>query len=230
MGDVPELNFSGLEELFDQLPMPEIDSAPDEPERVSTPAVQAEELTCEVCSTALVYSGRGRKPKRCPDHRRTTTSGARKASASALPSKAVREELIGDLTRELAFFGTGLSKVLPTTGVTTFKKSEQTAKALVKVAGDNPRLLGALELTAKAASVIDLGDAGLAIGVALLVDLGRVNPDSPISTMTGVRATFHEINDEQNDDAVSVADQQAAERMHLSPFSVEVPPRFQQVA
>src|SRR4051794_19249437 len=31
-------------------------------------------LTCEVCGTELTYSGRGRPPKRCPDHKKTAQS------------------------------------------------------------------------------------------------------------------------------------------------------------
>lgn len=223
-----------LEALFADLPMPEIESigSVDEPPAgpPDEPPAPASELKCEVCSTPLVYSGRGRRPKRCPEHRKTTTAGAKRAVSSGRVTNAMRESLIDDLTKELAFFGTGMSKVMPTTGVTVFKKSEQTAKALVKIAGDNPRLLGALELTARAASFIDLGDAGLAIGVAALVDLGRMSPDSAMANMTGVSQTFHEINDDgDSQDAATVADQLAAQRANGSPFSVEVPPRFQKV-
>lgn len=224
-------DFGDLSTLF--LAEPEIDDGSD------TDVLPAEESapppgggpTCETCGDTIPWAGRGRKPKFCVNHK-TRTAGARKATSRALPSVKIREELVGDLTREIAFFGTGLSKVMPTTGVTTFKRAEQTAKALVKIAGDNPRLLGVLELSAKAISVVDLGEAGASIGVALMVDLGRMQPDAAISQMLGVSETWHELNDEGPDPSAAAsyqAEQATEARLQNSVFAVAVPPRFETI-
>lgn len=42
-----------------------------------------DDLTCEVCGTPLVYGGRGRKPKRCDEHKKSgarTSTGTRRSS------------------------------------------------------------------------------------------------------------------------------------------------------
>ena len=40
-----------------------------------TPAVTGPKLTCEVCGRELHYAGRGRKPKRCDEHRKSASKG-----------------------------------------------------------------------------------------------------------------------------------------------------------
>lgn len=41
----------------------------------------SDDLTCEVCGKALVYSGRGRKPKFCDEHKQSRSSSPRTSSA-----------------------------------------------------------------------------------------------------------------------------------------------------
>lgn len=44
------------------------------------PGIESDDLTCQVCGKALSYSGRGRKPKFCEDHRKTSgTSGSNRS-------------------------------------------------------------------------------------------------------------------------------------------------------
>lgn len=216
-----------LEALF--LEEPTVETPPDGPPGESVPpAVSGDGPLCEECGDEIPWAGRGRKPKRCALHK-NRTAGAKKAVSRAPTSARIREELVSDLTREIAFFGTGMSKVLPTTGLTTFKRAERTAQALVKVAGDNPRLLAALELGAKAVSYVDLGETGVAIGTALLVDLGRMNPDSAMANMVGVSETWHELNDEVPQSAEAAVDKAREERLTESVFSVPTPPRFERI-
>lgn len=40
----------------------------------TTDTVTSNDPTCEVCGTPLSYSGRGRKPKYCDDHKRSTST------------------------------------------------------------------------------------------------------------------------------------------------------------
>lgn len=217
-------DFTDLSTMFLEEPTVEEEDVRPEGESATPP----DGPLCKVCETPIPWAGRGRKPIYCVDHK-SRTVGAKKAVSRATPSKQLREDLVSDLTREIALFGTGLSKVAPTTGVTTFKRAEQTAKALVKIAGDNPRLLGVLELSAKAISVVDLGEAGASIGVALMVDLGRMQPDAVMSQMLGVSATWHEINDDSEAESYQQADQATEARLQNSVFSVAVPPRFEMI-
>jgi hypothetical protein len=48
----------------------DISEAPDMPD------IAAPEYACEVCGTELFYSGRGRKPKRCDEHKTTRSQSA----------------------------------------------------------------------------------------------------------------------------------------------------------
>lgn len=55
------------------------DDAPPEVIRDESPATD-DRLSCEVCGTTLIYAGRGRKPKRCPEHRAKPATGTRSVS------------------------------------------------------------------------------------------------------------------------------------------------------
>jgi hypothetical protein len=64
---------------------------------------------CEVCGTALEYSGRGRHPKFCDEHRKNKTSAGSSGSGSAtgFKGKAQLEVALADLYRSVAF-GVGI--------------------------------------------------------------------------------------------------------------------------
>lgn len=153
---------------------------------------------CDVCGDPIPYSGRGRRPKKCAEHKTRTTArqGAASVRRSSGKTAARITALENDLTKEFALFGKGVAKVLPTFGVTVVKRAERTAAALARIAEDNPKLMQILEVGTKIAPAIDLGETAAALGLALLVDMGRVDPDSLLSTMFEVSATWHEINDD----------------------------------
>lgn len=197
-------------------PSAEEPKAPDEGQDVG----ECEEHECE---NRLIWSGRGRKPKRCADHR-TRTRGATAATKRLTNTRASRAELEADLSREFNAFAIGISKLMPVTGVTMAKRSERTVHALVKLAENNPSLLIALEATAKVASVVDIAESAAAIGVAVMVDTGRMNPDGVMPNMLGVSETFHEINDEPIPEGVQY--QAPVETV----FEAPVPLRFQKVS
>lgn len=49
-------------------------------------------LACEVCGTPLVYAGRGRKPKRCEEHKTSSTSSsARTSSRGSVPDRELQQ-------------------------------------------------------------------------------------------------------------------------------------------
>ncbi len=41
----------------------------------NAPDIDSTDLSCEVCGTPITYAGRGRKPTRCDEHKRSKTSG-----------------------------------------------------------------------------------------------------------------------------------------------------------
>jgi hypothetical protein len=123
------------------------------------------------------------------------------ASAGVRQPRAAKTEvrlkaLEDDLLREFTVAGKGLAQFMPTAGVTLVKRAERTTRALLRIAEDNPKMLQALETAAKVAPAIDLGETLGAVGLAIMVDAGRVNPDSLLPTLFGVRETWHELNDD----------------------------------
>lgn len=203
----------------------EIESVPDDTTTgdTDTPAPEVGP-TCETCGTAIVWAGRGRKPRFCPDHKKRTGTGSVRSPRKVSAAKADRlNELETDLLKEFATFGKGMAKVMPVTGITVVKRSENTAHALVKIAQNNPKLLEALEVGAKFAPAFELGETGIAVATAILVDSKRVAPDSVMAGMTGVAETYKEI----------YGDDQPVKGLHnVSPFSQEqpVPPRFEVIS
>jgi len=190
---------------------------------------------CEVCGTVIAWSGRGRKPKFCVDHKRRTTPRD-SADLPRAPRRSAKlelrlAELESDLTREMALFGKGFSAVLPTFGVTMVDRSARTAKALTKIAARNPKVLESLEVSTKIVDALDLGEVALALGVALLVDLQRMNPDNALAGMVGVSQIWHDINDERPEsESGRHSERNMTEDTNFrNPFVVEVPPRFQAV-
>lgn len=92
---------TATELVFNDAVPPEIP----EPEQSSgtrdlPPAVDDNALSCEVCGKALVYGGRGRKPKRCDEHKR---SGAKTVSTG---SKSGNEKLALQATEALVQINT----------------------------------------------------------------------------------------------------------------------------
>jgi len=56
------------------------DAAPSDP---VTDAPASSDRACEVCGTALSYSGRGRPPTRCDDHKKSSSNGASSPRANS---------------------------------------------------------------------------------------------------------------------------------------------------
>lgn len=84
--------------------------------------VSSSEFTCEVCGTDLVYSGRGRKPKRCDEHKRgktTATATGRRASG------AIVDRAVDEITMLYTMGGQALKFINPIAGETVFNNAEK---------------------------------------------------------------------------------------------------------
>lgn len=79
-----------------------------------------------------------------------------------------------------------ISLGLPVTGTYGVENSDKAVKALMAIAKRRPKLLKALMRVADGADGMDLGRYVLGIGVALQVDMGRIQPDMLIARATGV--------------------------------------------
>lgn len=206
-----------------------LDNLPPEdapPESASNdPPTQIDGPTCEECGVEIPWAGRGRKPKRCAEHKTRTTVRSGNGGSRVTRNQQRLDALKDDITKEIVFFGKSVAKVLPTFGVTAGKRAEKTAAAFVRIAADNPKLLEALEATTKIIPALDLGETAVALGLALLVDLGRISPDALLPTMFEVSETWHELNDE---DDMIVPDGVVIQGA-FAPAEQAVPRRFEKI-
>lgn len=240
--DFDDLSF------LDDIPEPTVtEDAPEETPPETPPVASGNTLICyegDEGPHEFVHSGRGRKPKRCPEHRgRTAVATQRKNTGRQAAVKQLEE----DVFKELALFGKGFSKLAPTAGLVAVKRAEKTAAALARMAQDNPKLLAALEIGTKIAPVLDLGETLAMFGLALMVDMGRIHPDAVVSILFGVSEIWHDINDDEKPQTAQEywdrqdpnrvdgrgnrpADwKEQTERVERTGFEVSVPPRFARI-
>lgn len=50
---------------------------------IDSGSTSSDDLTCQVCGVGLTYGGRGRKPKFCDDHKKSSSSGSSTRSSGA---------------------------------------------------------------------------------------------------------------------------------------------------
>lgn len=183
---------------------------------------------CEVCHEPIPWSGRGRKPKRCAEHKtRTASTAGTGASPRTSTRKASRLATLEDgLLREMVIFGKAIAKPLPVTGVSLVGRAEKTAKALTAIAATNDKVLNALEVVTKIVPALDLSETIATLGVAFLVDTRRIAPDGIVSTMLGVDETWRTIYGDESVEGVAV---QNGRVPHLGLPPQQVPSRFQPV-
>jgi len=102
----------------------------------------ASDLRCTTCGVALTYSGRGRKPSKCPEHR-VSRSGSSKPtrSSGSVDLSAIQAGL------DTMFTGVAMAVGMfePTDGAIIAQGGPQLSSALVKVAENDPRVRKALE-------------------------------------------------------------------------------------
>ena len=97
-----------------------VDSVPDAGNPVETG-----DLTCATCGTGLSWSGRGRKPKYCDEHKRR--SGVPATSRKGSP--AVVERAVDELKMLYAVGGQGLKFVNPIAGEAIVENSDKLAES-----------------------------------------------------------------------------------------------------
>lgn len=157
------------------------DSPPDD---APPPAVDGKTASCEVCGKDIPWSGRGRKPKFCLDHKTRTRAASAEGGGERLPRGAAAsnkhqarlDAVVGDLQEGLGQLAGTIAPVAPVTAVTIALQGPPATVALVRIASDYPRFLEGLEMAAKAVPFMAIGKFVAAMMLALAVDMGRVEP------------------------------------------------------
>lgn len=183
--------------------------------------------TCEVCGDAIEWSGRGRRPKKCLEHRRRVISPSGAGPVTRRASKSESDRLVRlemSLAKQGVKAGAVTARMLPVTGVTMVRRSENAAAAIVKFCADKPQFLDALEKVAKFEAVMDIAEFIAAIVVAVGVDMGQVHPEGLLPQMLDVTSAWQEVN--AVEESVAPVEEQAPQYQGPTPVGVPQPPMF----
>lgn len=125
---------------------------------------------------------RKRIPKYCEEHNPKNKIGKPDGPILASRLKALHT----DLADNVRLVGALTGPVLPVTGYIILEDAEAFTQAALNLAKRHPKVLKALEKAAQVGPGITVGRFMVKIGVAMNVDSGRMQPQSPISNMMGV--------------------------------------------
>lgn len=113
---------------------------------------QSSDLTCETCGTPLVYAGRGRRPRFCDEHRRTSqprTPGARS------PSRATGvEDALARMEMAYGLVATGLMMVNPVAAAEFAGRIDGTQVLNRQAFDADPRLVKRINATSQNAGTL----------------------------------------------------------------------------
>jgi hypothetical protein len=138
----------------------------------------------------------GKKPRK----KRSDAGQARGPRGSTGPRKArgglsaADKKLADELLNPIAKIVKGLTFVAPTVAGVLANRGEASAQGVVALA--SPKMKEALGKAAKTGPGLDLIETLLMMIVAAAVDFGRMDPDSPVAALLGVRNIYHEMHPE----------------------------------
>ena len=162
-----------MESLTEEMPVIDVTYVSpdhDEPELpfvTSTVTASTSEYQCEVCQTPLTYGGRGRKPTRCAEHKK---SGSRAPSTPRAGTTSGRwqQPLSDALLSQFAMIGVAVYAFDNFDGQAILNGSPALAQSLVGAAEHNPKVRRALETFVTAGAWAGVASAVLAIAIPIL--------------------------------------------------------------
>lgn len=129
---------------------------------------------CIVCGTALTYSGRGRRPKYCADHKPSRASSSTPRSASkGKGSQAIR----ADIQNTLLGVGAMLASIDQYDAAVVISSAPKLADVLGSMAEQYPEFRKFLEGGNKSVVWLQLGIAVSALTVPILAHHGMIPMD-----------------------------------------------------
>lgn len=120
---------------------------------------RGDDLTCEVCGKELTYSGRGRKPKRCDEHKpnRTTSTGTRNSPRRTAAVERIRTKS----SEQIATLGLMVSFVNEFDGKVVINKAPSWGDAFAALADSSPRARRVLESVFADVAYLQIVSVGL---------------------------------------------------------------------
>jgi hypothetical protein len=103
------------------------------------------------------------------------------------------KKLAQELLKPTAMLAQAVGHMLPTVGAVIIARGEVTTNALVAFSETHPKMRKALQSISSVAPGADLVQTLAMIIIAVNIDIGRLDGDSPIATLTGVGAIHEQI-------------------------------------
>lgn len=148
-------------------------------------------LWCEAGQHQFTHTGRGRKPKDCPEHK------VRNASTGVVSRRGSTKRLDGlteSTTSFLMKIGLAASMRLPVTGVALTTRAPITAAAIVEILKDNTKALNVLEKICQVVPATDIGETLAMVTVGAMVDTQRISPMHFAAQATGITQIFDQVH------------------------------------
>jgi hypothetical protein len=120
---------------------------------------------------------------------RTNRSAGKDGPPAAAPKKS-RADLVTKLCDPIAKVAAAAAFAAPTLACVLIERGETTARALVAIAEDRPKMLAALENVSKVGPVSDLAETIVLAVIAAALDMGRLPIDHPLAVLTGNTARY----------------------------------------
>lgn len=179
---------------------------------------------CEVCGREIEWAGRGRRPKKCLDHRTRTRNPQRIViQPSSDEEDAKRIQFIHDeLLKGAGEFAGVIVHAAPVTSVTIAQQSPDAVAALIRIGEQYPPIMKGLEAVAKASPWMTIGKFTCAILLAISVDMGQMKPYGVAAEVLGVAAAAQAAGYRDPDEQAAVQQQQ----MMMVDRSMPPPPQF----
>lgn len=204
--------FGGQEEEVPQ------ERAGESPGDLVPDAVLPPLLTCKHCGDTFEYSGNGRKPDYCEDHRTAKSRTEPKAPVNLAKAKEPvgkhldlrLRRIAAGVEENILLLGAGIVFIMPTTGTIICRDAEKISENLIKLCKKHPKLIEALETANQAAPGLMLGRSVATIAVAAMVDMNRINQEEvmkgnvQIANMLGVAKVFNELHSMQDNNNIVV--------------------------
>lgn len=137
-----------------------------------------------------------------------TPTRTRKPRSDAGKPRGRRSPSVGLLADQLLIpWGTvalAASQAVPLVSAVMLDRGEATMKALVEIASDHPKMLGALKKAAKAGPASELFQTGAMLLLAAAIETGRVPVDASIAQRTGLTNMYYDVHPDRAPDVEKV--------------------------
>lgn len=159
---------------------------------------------CEVCDAPIEWSGRGRRPKKCAEHKTQRSPVGVRRGQSTLDKQL--ERLQKDLHSQTVKIGMAIGRWAPVTGLVAVDRADRFTRAVVRIAKDRPEILEVLEKVAKTEPIFEIAETVGALIFAAGVDMGRLNPESVPAQLLGITPLWRTLEESPMDSPQSTYD------------------------